>query len=141
MSHEVTHETLMMYLDDELPAEERRRVEAHVSTCTECARELTMHGKIKERLAAASRGTGAARESVWTAVHRRLTRPLGWGLLVSGGVLWAGWAAYLFVTSDAHLLEKLAIGAVVVGLLLLLVAVGAERYRDWQTDPYREVQR
>ena len=141
MSHEVSHETLMRYLDEEMPADERRRVETHLSGCTECRRKVTMHAEIKESLAAASGGERDAGGSMWTRVHRRLTQPLGWGLLVAGGALWSGWAAYLFVTSGAHLVEKLAIGGVVVGLLLLLVAVGVERYRDWQTDPYREVQR
>lgn len=141
MSHEVSHETLMRYLDGELPVEARERVEIHLSGCTECRRELTVHREIKERLGAASETAGGAGGSVWASVHRRLTRPLGWSLLVGGGLLWTGWAVYLFATSDAHLLEKLGIGAVAVGLLLLLVAVGAERYRDWKTDPYREIQR
>lgn len=140
MSHEVSHETLMRYLDGELPAEDRRRVAAHVSGCGECRRELTMQREIKTSLAASAE-SGVPEESVWASVHGRLTRPLGWGLLVSGAALWAGWAAYLFVTSDAHLVGKLAIGAVVVGVALLLVAVGAERYRDWKTDPYREIER
>lgn len=99
-----------------------------------------MQREIKSSLAAASE-SGAPEASVWASVHDRLTRPIGWGLLVSGVVLWAGWAAYLFVTSDAHLVGKLAIGAVVVGVALLLVAVGAERYREWKTDPYREIER
>lgn len=141
MSHEVSQETLTRYLDGELPADERRGVETHLSGCTECRRKVTMHAEIKENLAAAAGEEQGTPASVWAGVHRRLTRPLGWGLLVAGGALWSGWAVYVFVTSEAHLVGKLAIGGVVVGLLLLLVAVGAERYRDGKTDPYRGVQR
>lgn len=99
-----------------------------------------MHRKIQESLAASAESEPPD-ASVWASVNRRLTRPLGWSLMVAGAAVWAGWAAYLFVTSDAHLVGKLAIGAVVVGAALLLVAVGAERYRDWKTDPYREIDR
>ena len=36
---------------------------------------------------------------------------------------------------------KLAAGAAVIGLMLLFASVAAERYRDWLTDPYRNVHR
>ena len=54
VSHDVSRETLTRYLDEELSADERRTVEAHLSRCTECRREVTMHEKIKEGLAEAS---------------------------------------------------------------------------------------
>jgi hypothetical protein len=37
--------------------------------------------------------------------------------------------------------EKLATGAVVIGILALLTSVIWERYREWLTDPYRDVHR
>lgn len=147
MSHEIERETLMRYLDEELPPEERERVEEHLSGCTECRREVEMFRRMKRDLAELpgrpdpSRRGGRRESSVWDAVSRRLARPLGWLLLVAGVVLWGGWAAWVFVTSDAAAFEKLFTGALVIGLALLLVSVGWERYREWQHDPYRDVEK
>lgn len=142
MSHEVERETLMRYLDGELPAGERERVEDHLERCTECRREVEMFGRMKRELSELpDGGRRRGRESIWDAVDRRLTRPFGWILLVVGVLIWAGWATWVFVNSEVAVVEKLSTGAVVIGLLLLLVSVGRERYREWQDDPYRDVER
>lgn len=142
MSQHVERATLMRYLDEELPADERDRVESHLSECTECRREVEVFGKMKRELAELPDGRSTGRrDSVWDAVSDRVARPLGWLLLVAGVVLWGGWAAWVFVTSEAAVFGKLVAGSVVVGLLLLLASVGWERYREWQNDPYRDVQK
>ena len=143
MSHEVDRETLMRYLDDELTPEGRERVERHLSGCTECRREVEMFRRVKRDLSELPGGPlrDGGRGSVWDAVSRRVARPLGWLLLVAGAVLWGGWAAWVFVTAEAALFEKLFTGAVVIGLALLLASVGWERYREWQHDPYRDVRK
>lgn len=141
MSHDVSHETLTRYLDDELPPDERERVEDHLSGCAECRREVEVTRKLKEDLAALPGGDPARGGSVWDAVNRRLARPMGWVLLVAGAVASLGLGAWGFVTADAPLAEKLAAGAVGLGLALLLASVGWERWREWKTDPYRKVER
>ena len=140
MSHEVSHETLTRYLDNELPPDERGRVEDHLSECTECRREAEIMRTMKEDLAELPGGDPDG-GSVWDAVDRRLTRPLGWILLVAGAVVSLGLGAWGFVTADAPLTEKLAAGAMGLGLVLLLVSVGRERWKEWKDDPYRKVQR
>lgn len=143
MTHEMERETLMRYLDDELPPDGRERVEAHLSGCTECRREVEVFGEMKRELAELPEGAGpvGGGGSVWDAVSRRVARPLGWLLLVAGVVLWGGWAAWVFLTSDVAAFEKLFTGSVVIGLVLLLASVGWERYREWQHDPYRDVEK
>lgn len=143
MSHEVERETLMRYLDEELPPEAREAVEEHLSGCTECRREVQVFRRMKRDLAELPGRPTVGRDgaSVWSAVNRRLARPLGWLLLVAGVVLWAGWAGWTFITSGAPALEKLFTGAVVIGLALLLASVGWERYRTWRHDPYRDVEK
>jgi hypothetical protein len=37
--------------------------------------------------------------------------------------------------------EKLATGAIAIGILLLLASVIWDRLREWETDPYRDVYR
>lgn len=142
MKHEVGHEELMRFLDGELPPEARDRVEKHVETCTECRRELAVFRAMKSDLAGIAFAPPLTRElSIWAGIHRRLTRPVGWVLFGGGVAAWAAWTAFVFLTSDVAVFEKMATGAVVVGLLLLLVSVIWERYREWLHDPYREVQR
>lgn len=143
MSHETGRETLMRYLDGELPPAERERVEEHLSRCTECRREVEVFDRMKRELSELPEGAVADRSdgSVWDAVNRRIARPLGWVLLVAGVVLWGGWAGWVFLTSEAAVVEKLFTGSVVIGLALLLASVGRERYREWRNDPYRDVRR
>ena len=65
----------------------------------------------------------------------------GWVLLIGGALLSIALGVYLFVVSSVGPLEKVAVGAVVLGVLLLFATVVAERYREWRVDPYRDVQR
>jgi anti-sigma factor RsiW len=140
MTRHLTPETLMGHLDGELTPEADRGVAAHLAECAECRREYTVFQQMKEDLMMA-RNRDAPDRSVWDAVNARITRPVGWILLVAGLVVWSGWAVWLFITSPTRLFEKLTIGAVVVGLACLLASVAWERYRDWRTDPYRKIER
>lgn len=141
MPKAVDHEDMMRYLDGELPPEERHRVEAALGGSTELQRELSLFQALKEDLHELSFTPPVWRSGVWNEVNRRLTRPIGWILLVVGAALWTGYGAYVFATSPADLIEKLAAGAVVIGILLLLASVIWEQYQDWLVDPYRDVHR
>lgn len=141
MTHAVSHETLMRYLDGELAPDERARVEDHLSGCAECRREVEVFRSMKRDLAAAAPDGTDPGGSVWRDVRRRLTWTGGWALVLAGAALWAGWAVWTFVTAEGAVVERLAVGATLLGLALLLVHVGLERWREWKTDPYRDVQR
>ncbi|MFV2006643.1 MAG: anti-sigma factor [Longimicrobiales bacterium] len=139
MTAGVSHEDVMRYLDGELSPDERARVEAQISTSTELQREVAVFGKIKEDFRTMSFG-GSESQSVWERVNRRLTRPVGWVLIVSGSFVLTLYGIYLYLISAANLLEKLASAAIVIGVVILLGSVIYERYRNWLTDPYRDVQ-
>ena len=47
----------------------------------------------------------------------------------------------MFATSSTDPWEKMAIGAVAIGVLMLLASVIWERLREWDTDPYKDVHR
>lgn len=131
----------MRYLDGELTPPERALVDEHLAACSECRRELTVFRELKADLQVLSLRADGARGSVWDAVHARLTRPVGWILLLAGFAAWLAYGAYAFATAPVDLWEKLAAGAVGIGILLLLASVIWERYREWQRDPYRDIQR
>ena len=139
MNSPISNEDLMRYLDDELSGEERLAVERAMRDSTELRRDLAIFRSMRldlEDLAAPGRT-----DSVWGRVQRRLTQPVGWILLVSGFVLWAGYGAWVFATSPADPVEKLAIGALAVGFLILLASTILERLSEWKDDPYRDVER
>jgi hypothetical protein len=78
--------------------------------------------------------------STWERVHGRITRPMGWTLLLAGVAVWAGIAIAAWFR-QALTLEWLAGTAVAVGVLMLLVGIGHEQYREWRTSPYRDIER
>lgn len=141
MQSRIDHSDLMRYLDGEVTPEERRQIEEHMERSTELQRELAVYRAMKSDLQDLSFTPARVGTSVWSQVNRRLARPLGWVFLTAGVAVWLGYAGYLFVTSSAAVVEKLASSAVGIGIILLLATVIFERYQESLTDPYRDVQR
>ena len=137
----VTSEELMLYLDGELSPEERTRVEAGLEKSTELQRELAMYAAMKNDIQDLRFHTGGQRASVWDQVNARLNRPIGWLFLIAGLVIWMTYGTYVFATSSVSPWEKLGTGAVAIGVLMLLASVIWERLREFETDPYRNVER
>lgn len=140
-SGRVSNEDLMRYLDGELTQEERERMEARLATSTELQRELMVFRGMKEEMLGLSFSVRPNGRSAWDAVNRKLTRPLGWIVLVTGAILWSLYAVWVYFASPGELVEKLAAGAVGIGMVLLLASVIWEQYQRWLTDPYRDVHR
>jgi anti-sigma factor RsiW len=136
----MSNEELMRFLDGELSPSERARMEEALSSSTELQRELSIYRALQEEVRDLSFAIPPDR-SVWDTVDRRLTRPVGWILLTAGAFLWMAFGAWVFATSNVNVVEKLAVGAVVIGFLILLTSTILERAREWRTDPYRDIQR
>ncbi len=141
MGPRITSEDLMRYIDGELAPEERARVDAELETSTELQREVAIFRALKEGFQELSFHPAELRRSVWDGVNARVTRPVGWIFVVVGAVVWLTYGAYVFATSPGDPWEKLAMGAVAIGILLLLASVIWERYREWEKDPYKDVYR
>lgn len=141
MSDRVSHEELMRYLDGEISPEERQRIENAIAGSTELRREVAVYRSVKEDLSSLELGDHPRSSSIWNRVARRLTRPVGWTLILAGMVVWTAYGTYTYVTSPMELWEKLATGGIVIGILVLLAGVIMERYQEYLTDPYRDVQR
>ena len=139
MPQRLSHEDLMRFIDGELSPAEHARMEEVIANDTELAREAAIFRAMKGDFQELSFHPGELRRSVWDSVNTMLTRPIGWSLVVVGATVWSGYGAYVFATSSVDPFEKLATGAVVIGILILLASVIWERYREWLTDPYRDV--
>ena len=136
---------LMGYLDGELEAADRTRVERALASDPDLKREYEEMRKLKELTAgfAVDERSDAELEMFWTGVYNRMERHTAWMLLLFGftGVVAAG--AYLFFTHPwPHWSVKLAGACGLVGTLLLLWSVWRERCRVLPHDRYhREVHR
>ncbi len=131
-------ERISAYADGELSTQDAGAVEAHLRTCTECARELALIRTLGGEMRAMA--DERPDRSAWEGVHRRLTRPLGWVLVVAGVVTWAALAVLEWFRTRELSAEWLATTALVIGLALLVVGVGYEQYREWKRSPYKDVQ-
>lgn len=138
MTNTVSRESLMRYLDGEAKPEERSQIEEALTSSTELQREVALFGVMKRDLQNMTLPLGRDR-SVWRVVRRRITRPLGWLLVLVGFAFWAVYGSYLYFTSAIEPWEKLVTSAIGGGMLLLFFNVIFERYREWLVDPYRDV--
>ena len=141
MPEPIKHEDLMRFIDGELPPDEHARLEVAITGSTELQREVAIFRALKGDFQELSFHPATHYRSVWDQVNAQVTRPVGWALLSVGAIIWMVYGAFVFATSPADPWEKLAAGAIVVGVLMLLASVIWERYREWLTDPYRDVQR
>jgi anti-sigma factor RsiW len=130
-------EQLGAWIDGELATDEAAAVERHLRECTECTREAALI----RTLGGAMRTMTEERpdRSVWAGVHRRITQPAGWLMLLAGVAIWvvlaaAGWWRATFTW------EWLAGSAVAAGLILLAVGVGHEQVREWRETRYKDIE-
>lgn len=136
----VSHDDLMRLLDDEVTGDEEAKIRGALASSTELRRELALYEALRNDVRGLSLDVERP-SSVWDAVNRRVTRPIGWILVILGSVVWTGFGAWVFATSAADPVEKLAVAALAVGFLILLGVTIFERMVELKTDPYRDIQR
>ncbi|MDH3224628.1 MAG: hypothetical protein OEO23_13000 [Gemmatimonadota bacterium] len=136
----VSREDLMRYLDGELTPEERASMEERLGSSSELRREMAIFSAMKEDLRDLSFVPHGG-VSVWDRIRGRITRRIGWTLTGLGSLAWVAYGIWVFLTSQTAILAKLATGAIAIGILVLLADVIFERYKEYGTDPYRDVHR
>jgi ferric-dicitrate binding protein FerR (iron transport regulator) len=136
-----TPDDLMRYLDGEMPPEERERVDRALEASTELRRELAMFRALKDDFQGLAFHPANYKTSVWDQVNARVNRPIGWILALTGLGVWMTYGAYVFTHSAIAPWEKMATGAIAIGMLMLLTSVIWEQYRGWLSDPYKDVKR
>ncbi len=144
MSCEETLVLLMGYIDDELEAAERVRVEEHLRDCPACTRELESYRRLGRTLDEMSFVEPS--DVVWENFHKRLynraERTVGWVLAAAGVIMLIAYALYeLFRTPEVASFVKVGVAALVIGALLLLTSVVRVRLRTYRVDKYKEIKR
>jgi anti-sigma factor RsiW len=133
------HELLGAYADGELDAAQTAQVAQHLTKCTECARELALIRSMGGAMRTLVNSTQS--RGIWETVHRRLSRPIGWLLMLAGVAVWTTLAVVEWYRSRELTWEWMAGSAVVIGVVLLAVGIGYEQYREWKETRYRDVMR
>ena len=139
-------ELIVKYVDGVASDEERERLEAHISTCAKCRREVEGHA----RVANAARDIRFvdlpedAWRSYWKNTYNRMERTIGWALVIIGfavvGICAVGRFAHWIVTNQTlNLAEKLGLGAVIAGLVVIVAGAVRERIVMRRFDRYRRV--
>jgi len=136
-------ELLSGYLDGELTQQQRQRVEIHCEACAECKKNFEELQVLRESIGKAR--LSEVDQDVWRErmddATVRTSRGIGW-LLILGGVLVAmGIGVYEFVIdSSLGLVEKLIVGAIYGGFVVLFFSVLRQRLIERKTDKYKDVE-
>jgi len=131
--------TITFSLPPEMAQELREVVKEEDRTVSELLREVALFRSMKENLQDLSLTHGDV--AVWGRIRTRITMPIGWILTTSGVVAWLAYGTWAFVRSPSGIVVKLATGGVAIGILVLLAHVIWDRYKEYGTDPYRNVHR
>ncbi len=136
---------LMGYLDGELDAADRARVEAALETDAELRREHEEMRALKDMAdrTGADTSIDAELDRFWGDVYNRIERHTGWMFLLAGLLGLTVLAAYFFLTSpENHWAVKTAGTLAGLGSLVLFWSLWRERRRIEPHDRYsREVDR
>ncbi len=136
------------YLDDELNSELRKIVEEHLQTCTECASELEEMKKIREMLHKMStpKMPDAFWQTYWQRIYNKIERGIGWIIFSIGAIILLAFGAYhliadFFIDPSISILVRIAVGAIIIGLIILIVSIVRERFFALRHERYKEVER
>ncbi len=140
---------LSAYVDGELAAEDRDRIEEHLAGCEACRQSLAELKAVQEDLAMIKfrEPSDAELERYWRSVYNRLERGVGWVLLSLGAMVLLCYGGFKLVEEmirdpKVALALKVGVVALIIGVAVLFVSLLRERLAVRKTDKYsREVDR
>jgi predicted anti-sigma-YlaC factor YlaD len=138
---------LSALVDNELDTEQKKLVTEHLVNCEDCRLEYARMLKLKEvtddmkyldlpdRLWA----------GYWNGIYNRIERGFGWILLSLGAIILVAFGAWrllneFFLDPRPPLLLKIGLGALIAGMIVLLISVIRERIFSRAHDRYEEVE-
>ena len=143
------HKDLMMaYLDDELNGEQKRAFEAHLASCSDCAKDLEEFRKLKQMTDCVALAEPEDRvwDEYWNGLYNRMDAARGGSCSPSRRLPFSSTAASssletIIEDRTVGMLAKVGVLALVGGLAILFVSVLRERIYFWSRDRYKDVRR
>jgi len=137
---------MMAALDGEVSESERAELNRLLKDDAALENEWNRLARVKEVTStmALRRPPEEVWDRYWGGVYRRLERGVGWILLSVGAVVLLSYGLWTFVqdliqVSELPLFAKIAVLALIVGLVVLLVSVLREKLFVRRSDPYKDV--
>jgi hypothetical protein len=137
-------ELLSGFIDDELTQQDRQRVQLHCDSCAQCNANLGELRSLRERIGKSK--LSDIEYDVWRETMDdttvKTTRGIGWLLLIGGVLVGVGAGVYEIITnpSTLTLVEKLVVGGVYGGMLLIFISVLRQRLIERKSDRYKDVE-
>ena len=140
---------LTAYVDGELEAADRRRLDEHLADCQGCQRTLAELKALQEDLNMIrfKEPTDVELEKYWRSVYNRLERGVGWVLLSAGVIVLLCYGAFKLIEGvvrdpNVALAVKVGVVALIFGAVVLFVSLLRERLAVRRTDRYsKEIER
>ena len=145
MTHIDDHvaELLSGFIDGELTQQDRQRVQIHCEQCATCRDELAQIRSVRSRVGSSrlsETGEDRWRETMEDTTVKA-TRGIGWLILIGGILLAVGiFVIEVIGSTTMSITEKLIVGGVYGGLLLLFISVLRQRLIERKTDKYKDVE-
>ncbi|MDE0660799.1 MAG: hypothetical protein F4029_05310 [Gammaproteobacteria bacterium] len=138
-------ELLSGYLDGELTQKDRQRVDRHIEGCSKCTARLRELESISTSVGKLRADMNQEDREQWRKVMdnalERTASGIGWVLVVGAVFVLVGYAGYEFLLADVEPpLVKWAVGALYLGLAVLLLSVLRQRLKARKTDRYKDVE-
>lgn len=137
-------EHLSAYLDGELTQQQRQHVDVHLADCPTCRRVFEDLMALQENVGRLEFPTPDDRQ--WSRIMRgisvRATRGLGWLLTAAAVLILTVYGIYEFATDPAiAAIERICVLALILGGVMLLVSVLAERLIALPHDRYKDIEK
>lgn len=139
---------LMGYLDNELDAQQRSDVEAHLDSCAACRAERGAYESLERMVRSMESYSESERalERYWNQTWNRTERKLGWSFTGIGAAIMVGFGLFEFTRSfwndpSVPLVMRIGVGLGCFGVLVLLGSLIRERIMLRKKERYTEVQR
>jgi len=148
MSCQDYKELMMGYLDNELEQQQRKTLENHLASCSQCAGQLEEFKKLKQMTDGVRLAEPEDRiwQQYWANVYNRIERGVGWVIFSLAGivlVVYGGFKAIEEIIRDptVELTLKVILLVFLAAIAILFVSILRERLYFWKTDRYKDVRR
>ncbi len=139
---------MMGYLDGELSPEQKKALEEHLQECAHCREEWEKFSQLKKE-------TEEMKfrplpeiywDEYWQNVYNRIERGIGWIFVSIGAIILLVIGAWdllrdFFLNPREPLIEKVGVGFLILGIIIVFVSVLREKLMIRKVDKYRRIVR
>lgn len=140
-----TYRPLMVgLLDNELSPTEKQEINTHLLRCESCRKEFDEMREMAGKLSVPpfKEVEDKVLDRLWNSPHSRLVRHGGIVMLIGGYLSLVLYGLYEFFTAkDEAAFPKVAIAAMLIGLIITFGTVLLTRLKTYKHDRYKEIER